>query len=71
MWSNVRTHVRRSTRHGTERHLVCIEDPFELSHDLGRTIDRNSVVVSCQIPLPNVPAFVCRPALPVWLHPPT
>lgn len=23
---------------GTERHLLCIEDPFELSHDLGRTV---------------------------------
>ena len=32
-------------RVGSERHLVCIEDPFELSHDLGRTIDRSSVVV--------------------------
>jgi hypothetical protein len=21
-----------------ERHLFCIEDPFELSHDLGRTV---------------------------------
>ena len=31
-------------RHGSERHLVCIEDPFELSHDLGRTIDKISVV---------------------------
>lgn len=30
-------------RHGSERHLVCIEDPFELSHDLGRTIDKISV----------------------------
>lgn len=25
-------------RVGTERHLVCIEDPFETSHDLGRTV---------------------------------
>lgn len=25
-------------RIGTERHLVCIEDPFETSHDLGRTV---------------------------------
>jgi hypothetical protein len=23
---------------GSERHLLCIEDPFELSHDLGRTV---------------------------------
>lgn len=28
----------RTTRVGTERHLLCIEDPFELSHDLGRTV---------------------------------
>ncbi|KAG1670109.1 hypothetical protein FOA52_013685 [Chlamydomonas sp. UWO 241] len=31
-------------RQGSERHLVCIEDPFELAHDLGRTIDKVSVV---------------------------
>lgn len=30
-------------RLGSERHLVGIEDPFELSHDLGRTIDRFTV----------------------------
>lgn len=29
-------------RIGNERHLVCIEDPFELSHDLGRTVDRQT-----------------------------
>ena len=23
---------------GTERHLFCIEDPFEHAHDLGRTV---------------------------------
>ncbi|KAI8468796.1 MAG: hypothetical protein J3K34DRAFT_386132 [Monoraphidium minutum] len=28
-------------RVGTERHLVCIEDPFETSHDLGRTVGPN------------------------------
>eukprot|EP00878_Enallax_costatus_P026106 GHUV01027983.1.p1 GENE.GHUV01027983.1~~GHUV01027983.1.p1 ORF type:complete len:122 (+),score=48.91 GHUV01027983.1:269-634(+) len=27
-----------TTRVGMERHLFCIEDPFELSHDLGRTV---------------------------------
>ncbi|WIA17294.1 hypothetical protein OEZ85_014161 [Tetradesmus obliquus] len=27
-----------TTRVGLERHLFCIEDPFELSHDLGRTV---------------------------------
>lgn len=32
-------------RQGSERHLVCIEDPFELCHDLGRTIDKHSVQV--------------------------
>ena len=37
--------IHRTMRIGSERHLVCIEDPFELSHDLGRTIDRSSVVV--------------------------
>jgi hypothetical protein len=28
-------------RVGTERHLVCIEDPFDTSHDLGRTVGPN------------------------------
>lgn len=27
---------------GTERHLLSVEDPFELSHDLGRTVDRDT-----------------------------
>eukprot|EP00877_Chromochloris_zofingiensis_P014697 jgi/Chrzof1/9481/Cz04g04200.t1 len=26
-----------------ERHLLCIEDPFERSHDLGRTVHRDGV----------------------------
>ncbi len=30
---------------GTERHLLCIEDPFQLSHDLGRTVHRDG----CQL----------------------
>lgn len=30
-------------REGTERHLICIEDPFELSHDLGRVVDKHSL----------------------------
>eukprot|EP00245_Coleochaete_scutata_P003226 TRINITY_DN14662_c0_g2_i3.p1 TRINITY_DN14662_c0_g2~~TRINITY_DN14662_c0_g2_i3.p1 ORF type:complete len:1149 (-),score=216.24 TRINITY_DN14662_c0_g2_i3:878-4324(-) len=30
-------------RVGNERHLICIEDPFEVSHDLGRVVDRNSI----------------------------
>jgi len=29
-------------RIGRDRHLVCIEDPFVLSHDLGRTVDMRS-----------------------------
>lgn len=34
-----------TTRVGTERHLICVEDPFEQSHDLGRVVDRNSIEV--------------------------
>ena len=30
-------------RVGTERHLICIEDPFNTSHDLGRVVDRNTL----------------------------
>mmetsp|Transcript_130 Transcript_130/g.427 ORF Transcript_130/g.427 Transcript_130/m.427 type:complete len:505 (+) Transcript_130:1226-2740(+) len=30
-------------RIGNERHLICIEDPFETGHDLGRVVDRNSI----------------------------
>ena len=26
-----------------DRHLFCIEDPFELTHDLGRVLDRDTV----------------------------
>eukprot|EP00884_Botryococcus_braunii_P014851 jgi/Botrbrau1/23367/Bobra.0051s0020.1 len=29
-------------RVGSERHLVCIEDPFETTHDLGRNVDRQT-----------------------------
>ncbi|KAH7863075.1 hypothetical protein Vadar_013056 [Vaccinium darrowii] len=32
-------------RVGNDRHLICIEDPFETSHDLGRVVDRNSIRV--------------------------
>ena len=32
-------------RVGNERHLICIEDPFQLAHDLGRVVDRNSIAV--------------------------
>lgn len=27
-------------RVGTDRHLICVEDPFELAHDLGRVVDK-------------------------------
>ncbi|XP_074585126.1 uncharacterized protein LOC141840923 [Curcuma longa] len=30
-------------RVGNDRHLLCIEDPFETSHDLGRHVDRCSL----------------------------
>ena len=30
---------------GNERHLLCIEDPFEVTHDLGRVVDRHSIRV--------------------------
>ncbi|XLS82405.1 hypothetical protein HN51_048236, partial [Arachis hypogaea] len=26
-------------------HLVCIEDPFEISHDLGRVVDKCSIKI--------------------------
>lgn len=32
-------------RIGNERHLICIEDPFEISHDLGRVVDKHSICV--------------------------
>jgi DNA polymerase sigma len=32
-------------RIGNERHLICIEDPFEVTHDLGRVVDRHSIRV--------------------------
>ncbi|XP_050386095.1 UTP:RNA uridylyltransferase 1 [Argentina anserina] len=32
-------------RIGNDRHLICIEDPFETSHDLGRVVDRHSIKV--------------------------
>ncbi|KAJ6831424.1 UTP:RNA uridylyltransferase 1 isoform X2 [Iris pallida] len=30
-------------RIGNDRHLICIEDPFETSHDLGRVVDKYSI----------------------------
>ncbi|WJX87128.1 RNA uridylyltransferase [Trifolium repens] len=32
-------------RVGNDRHLICIEDPFETSHDLGRVVDKHSIKV--------------------------
>ncbi|KAE7997172.1 hypothetical protein FH972_001828 [Carpinus fangiana] len=32
-------------RIGNDRHLICIEDPFEVSHDLGRVVDKYSIKV--------------------------
>ncbi|BBN19998.1 non-canonical poly(A) RNA polymerase PAPD5/7 [Marchantia polymorpha subsp. ruderalis] len=32
-------------RIGNERHLICIEDPLEVAHDLGRVVDRHSIRV--------------------------
>ncbi|XP_034904433.1 UTP:RNA uridylyltransferase 1 [Populus alba] len=32
-------------RIGNDRHLICIEDPFEISHDLGRVVDKFSIKV--------------------------
>eukprot|EP00249_Psilotum_nudum_P023008 c28723_g1_i1 orf=67-3261(+) len=32
-------------RIGNERHLICIEDPFEITHDLGRVVDKHSICV--------------------------
>ncbi|XP_038972329.1 UTP:RNA uridylyltransferase 1 isoform X3 [Phoenix dactylifera] len=32
-------------RIGNDRHLICIEDPFETSHDLGRIVDKHSIKI--------------------------
>ncbi|KAF3327110.1 terminal uridylyltransferase 7-like isoform X1 [Carex littledalei] len=32
-------------RIGNDRHLICIEDPFETSHDLGRVVDKFSIKI--------------------------
>ncbi|WCJ23112.1 Poly(A) RNA polymerase GLD2-A [Euphorbia peplus] len=32
-------------RIGNDRHLICIEDPFETTHDLGRVVDKYSIKV--------------------------
>ncbi|KAF8685824.1 hypothetical protein HU200_043732 [Digitaria exilis] len=32
-----------TARIGNDRHLMCIEDPFETDHDLGRGVDRQTI----------------------------
>ncbi|RRT58798.1 hypothetical protein B296_00046292 [Ensete ventricosum] len=32
-------------RIGNDRHLICIEDPFDISHDLGRVVDKFSIKI--------------------------
>lgn len=32
-------------RIGNDRHLICIEDPFEIEHDLGRVVDKFSIKI--------------------------
>lgn len=32
-------------RIGNDRHLICIEDPFEITHDLGRVVDKFSIKI--------------------------
>lgn len=32
-------------RIGNDRHLICIEDPFDTRHDLGRVVDKFSIKV--------------------------
>ncbi|KAF8740104.1 hypothetical protein HU200_013820 [Digitaria exilis] len=32
-------------RVGNDRHLICIEDPFEVSHDLGRVVDKFTIKI--------------------------
>ncbi|KAF8380367.1 hypothetical protein HHK36_027852 [Tetracentron sinense] len=44
--SIIRKHEKDWTRRiGNDRHLICIEDPFEISHDLGRVVDKYSIKV--------------------------
>ncbi|KAM3698556.1 hypothetical protein ACJW31_06G197200 [Castanea mollissima] len=39
-------HAKDWTRRiGNDRHLICIEDPFQTSHDLGRVVDKHSIKV--------------------------
>ncbi|XP_038683678.1 UTP:RNA uridylyltransferase 1 isoform X2 [Tripterygium wilfordii] len=42
--SVISKHEKDWTRRiGNDRHLICIEDPFEISHDLGRVVDKYSI----------------------------
>jgi hypothetical protein len=43
LWNGSKQEKRWTTRVGNDRHLVCIEDPFEVSHDLGRVVDRQTI----------------------------
>lgn len=44
--STMRKHSKDWTRRiGNDRHLICIEDPFEITHDLGRVVDKRSIKV--------------------------
>ncbi|GFP82307.1 poly(A) RNA polymerase cid11 [Phtheirospermum japonicum] len=44
--STISKRVKDWTRRvGNDRHLICIEDPFEVSHDLGRVVDKYSIRV--------------------------
>ncbi|KAG0474469.1 hypothetical protein HPP92_014155 [Vanilla planifolia] len=39
-------HAKDWTRRiGNDRHLICIEDPFEVTHDLGRVVDKFSIKI--------------------------
>ena len=39
---NVKDEEGKVTRRG-DRHLFCVEDPFEVTHDLGRVMDRDTL----------------------------
>ncbi|KAL3649502.1 UTP:RNA uridylyltransferase 1 [Castilleja foliolosa] len=46
MGSTISKRAKDWTRRvGNDRHLICIEDPFEVSHDLGRVVDKYSIRV--------------------------
>ena len=39
---NVKDEEGKVTKRG-DRHLFCVEDPFEVTHDLGRVMDRDTL----------------------------